>query len=202
LVETHRRASHGTNKQKTHGGASLRFYHLMDNFDIKVIAIFISSIAMCISILSFCYTRKHWLSTYRPIITAEIKIFNNSVGAAKFNLVIYNSGNRPAINISLKVEKEDLKKILSKNVSAEHEKELFDIFSPSNTISLIVNDKTATTAFFSFSDHQKNIDILKYHAKLPICIEYEDISQRKYKQKIELYIRDSEGFGGSIWKKS
>jgi hypothetical protein len=159
-----------------------------------------SVIAVIVSSFSLYFTRRFWLQTYRPIITAEIVENSSGVGAALFDLIVHNSGSRPAINIKLCAKKENIEKILSKNATLENKDRVIEVFAPSNKIALLLNGKEAKTAFFSFcniSDH--NLDILEYESELPICIYYEDIESRKYKSKITLFIRGVNGFSGSIW---
>ncbi len=167
--------------------------------DIELRTIF-SFLAICISFFSFYSTRRFWFLTNRPIVTAEIVEKFSGVGTAAFDLVVYNSGNRPAVNIKLYSEKQDIENILSKNITQKDKEEVFDVFSTKNKIALLLNNKNAKTAFFSFSEKaHSDSDILIYEAELPIVISYSDIDGNEYSTSISLYIRESEGFGGSVW---
>ncbi|EDN70159.1 hypothetical protein BGP_2240 [Beggiatoa sp. PS] len=160
-----------------------------------------SIIAIIISFGSIYYTRHFWLQSNRPIITAEIVENSSGVGIALFDLVISNSGNRPAINIMIQAEKADIEKIFSKNITETYKKAIYDIFSEKSKIALLSNGKETKTGFFSFSNTEKSdADILKYEEELPIKITYSDIEGRKFVSKINILTRASRGFGGGIWE--
>jgi hypothetical protein len=161
---------------------------------------FLSVAAILISIFSLRSTRQFWFLTHRPIVTAEVIVNFDGVGMAAFDLVLYNSGNRPAVNITLYAEKQDVERILSANITQENKQEVLDVFSALNKIALLLNGKDAKTAFFSFSEKANtDADFLEYEAALPIVISYSDIEGKEYASNVCLFIRGSEGFGGSLW---
>ena len=161
-----------------------------------------SIVAVAISVATYISTRKFWFLTYRPIVTAEIIVNSSGIGMATFDLVVYNSGNRPAVNIKLYAERTDIENILSTNITQEKKKEVIGVFSSCNKIALLLNDKDAKTAFFSFSNQVgSDADWLQYERELPIVISYSDISGKEYSSNIILHIRGAEGFGGSVWAK-
>ena len=160
-------------------------------------------IAVVVSLISLYFTRKFWLQSNRPIVSAEIVENSSGVGVALFDLVVYNSGSRPAANIRLFAEKENINQILSENITSKYRNEVCEVFSDKSKIALLLNGKEAKTAFFSFSNNgEQNADVLKYESNLPVSIYYEDIEGRSYTSNIVLFIRDSYGFGGSVWKNS
>ena len=51
---------------------------------------------------SIYMVRKTWLDTYRPIVAARVETLPRAGdGSIPYNLVVYNSGNRPAKEIRL-----------------------------------------------------------------------------------------------------
>lgn len=162
--------------------------------------IVISIIALLLSFLSIYTTVKLWFLENRPIVTAEITEESSGVGTALLNLTIYNSGNRPATNIYFEAEKENINKIISQSAKKEHIKEIDFIFSKSAIIPLLLNGDQTKTAFFSFSNNQKDADILLCNSSLPIKVYYSDNTGKKYTSSITILIKDKKGFGGSVWE--
>jgi hypothetical protein len=160
----------------------------------------LSTIAILMSFWSVYYTKKFWFESNRPILSASIELQSSGLGIALWNLVIYNSGNRPATNITLEAKKEDIDSIISVGAKDSHRTEIHRIFSTNSHIGLLLNSENVKTAFFSFSNNTGSAeDIIKYEGKLPIKIHYSDINKRRYVSNIILYMRDGNGFGGSVW---
>jgi hypothetical protein len=71
----------------------------MQLFDeIRTIATIISPI---LSGLSLYFTRRFWFATNRPIVCAKIMTDQSGNHNISYNLVVFNTGNRPALNIYL-----------------------------------------------------------------------------------------------------
>lgn len=60
-----------------------------------------SVVALIVSVLSFYFSIKSWRESNRPLVTARVS--NKSAGnvAASLILVVQNTGNRPAKNVTL-----------------------------------------------------------------------------------------------------
>ena len=174
--------------------------HLLGIIKMDEIRTLFAIIAVVISFFSFYFTRRFWLESNRPIVTAEIVENDSGVDMALFDLIVHNSGSRPAINIRLSAEKENIVKIFSENIALEHKNAVYDVFSDNRKIALLLNGKEARTAFFSFCNNgDLALDILQYGAKLPVSIYYEDVEGRFYTSNVILFVRGSYGFGGSVW---
>ncbi|MCK5716567.1 MAG: hypothetical protein KAH77_03690 [Thiomargarita sp.] len=159
----------------------------------------ISLLALVISIfsitISLFFTFFLWKKSNRPIVSAEIVVEKSGVGVASFNLVIYNSGNRPATKITLHAKKENIEKLFFKNTSTQDKKIVYDIFdSKESEIPLILNGKDTKTAFGVFSNTQKR---LKMGIELPITIIYLDNEGEKFSSKLSIMTKSSYGFGGA-----
>ena len=157
-------------------------------------------IAVFISFWSVYTVRMLWSKTNRPILSAAIKENESFYGSVTFNLVVFNSGNRPATNIVIGAKKDDIDKILIKNTNNDTKEEIYRIFGELSQIQLLLNGCDTKTAFFGYAvDPTDQVHILEYEAKLPIEIKYEDLEGNSYISKLAISVRDSEGFGGSIW---
>jgi len=159
-----------------------------------------SVIAIIVAFWSVYYSRYFWIEDNRPIVTAEIVECASGVGVACFNLVVYNSGSRPAVDIRLEAEKEDVEKILSEGATEHDRTQIHNIFSGNPKIQLLLNGKDTLTAFSSFSNQKgSQADNLKYEGELSVKIKYSGIDGKKYISKVPLRVRGSKGFGGSVW---
>ena len=161
-------------------------------------------VAVLVSFWSGYSVRRLWYQANRPIVSAVIKTNTSGVGYSLFDLVVINSGNRPATNIFLSASQSDIDKILLENIGESYREEMYQIFSKKySRIQLLVNGDKATTALFAFATNPtQSVEILKYEAELPIVINYQDLDGKKYTSNLSLYVRDANGFGGSMWEKS
>lgn len=160
----------------------------------------IAAVALLVSFWSMYTTKRLWFLEHRPIVTAEVIVESSGVGIALLNLVIYNSGTRPATTIFLEAEQDDIIKMLSKGVEKKHREEIYYIFSKNAIIPLLLDSQSTKTAFFSFSCDSSNQDILLCNSSLPISIHYSDIKGKKYTSNMIISIKDKVGFGGSVWQ--
>jgi len=162
----------------------------------------ITVIATLISFWSVYTARRLWYQSNRPLLSALLKEHSAGIDTALFDLIIVNSGNRPATDIYIKAKKVDIDSVFKENAKEGSKKYLYQIFSGKSKIQVLLNGKEVKTAFSGCSTNIENSAcILEYESELPIIIHYKDIDGNKYYSKLSLYIRDSDGFGGSVWKK-
>jgi hypothetical protein len=170
--------------------------------DIFIIAQYgISVTALLISISSFAFAIKSWHQSNRPIIVAYIEEHTMGVNGATFNLVLSNTGNRPAVNIKLKARKDNIEKIFEEKIDEVTKEGIFNCFKEESEVALLKNNTSITTFFGSFEGCYPNRTGLKYESWLPIEIKYKDLLAKKYTEKIPLRVRGLKGFGGGIWSK-
>ena len=157
-----------------------------------------SFLAIIISILSYLFTKRSWYETYRPIVTARIETNDSGNVSAAFDIVVYNTGNRPAVNIRLRADKEVLEKAIEENGPEVLKKEIHACFSDEATIPLLQSGNSISNAFGMTG---RNESTIKYGSRIPISIEYNDLNKRKYKTKQILIYRDTTFFAGTGWEK-
>src|SRR5258706_9490475 len=75
----------------------------------------LSTLAILISVVSVYFAMYSWRQSYRPIIIARISTHTGGNVATALNIVVENSGNRPAKDIQLYANESDLKNALSIN---------------------------------------------------------------------------------------
>lgn len=157
-----------------------------------------SYFAIFVSFLALLFTRKSWLESNRPIITAEIVTHGHGNTATAYTLQIHNIGNRPACEVQLNASTTDIKKILSGTGNENLTKEIYKCFSDDAVIAVLNHGKSVSNGFGSTSIEAED-NILIYKSKLPIIITYKDLNSRKYKSSLNLIVKNSIFFAGSGW---
>lgn len=103
-------------------------------------------IATLIAVFSYFNTVRLWRKSNRPIVSAVIETESSGNIATTYNLLIINSGNRPAVNISLKLKlsNEDFKQCITQEIDNEITQRILDCFRSEAIIPLLINgDKIA-----------------------------------------------------------
>ncbi len=63
---------------------------------------------------------------------------------------------------------------------------------------MLANNRSIKNAFW----HLGYEDSWKPNSKIPILIVYQDLNEHVYKEKINLFLADDEGFAQTSWEKS
>lgn len=159
----------------------------------------ISVAALIASLISLYFTKVNWLQSNRPIVTAFITEHHAGNEAATFNLVLANTGNRPAVRVRLFASHESIRKLLEPGVSEKHYKMIEHIFLSSSSVPLLRNGEELTTSFGAFTPNDPSSKWLNYGAEAEISVAYQDIEGRPYESKLPLKIYARHGFGGEVW---
>ena len=158
-----------------------------------MLPIVISSLALAVSVYSLVFSRRSWLETYRPIVTARVSTEQGGNIAILYNLIVENTGNRPATNIRLNVDRDILQSVLNPSCILDTA-EITNCFDPKYTIPILANERTTSTAFGKTSDGRECMWIPD--SCFPIAIIYGDLDGRNYRSELILCIRDDSGFAG------
>lgn len=163
----------------------------------------ISGIALVISFLSLWFARKNWLQSNRPIVSAAVETHAAGNESIAYNLVVANTGSRPAVNVRLYAAPHDIEKCMApwvenfkgENTTYAH---VLRCFSADGEIPLLINGKNMTNSFgYSCGGEQT---FWRYGATLCISINYSDLEGRKYCASQLLRIKDSAAFAGGMWE--
>jgi hypothetical protein len=119
------------------------------------------------------------------------------MSAAPLNLVVENTGNRPAKNLRLEVNEAALAAALAKTASDDHREEIRACFSSKFGIPILPNGMSASSAFGLISYRDDND--WEFHSRIPISIRYEDLEGRKFKHSHDLFVADNSGFASAHW---
>lgn len=166
------------------------------------VAVGVSVCSFGISLGSFVFARRSWHQANRPIVTAFVDEKVSDVGVGIFDLVVSNTGNRPATSVRLWAKTKDVDSLFHENAPEESKESTRLCFADSADIPLLRNGEEVPTAFGVFSDGNLNKEWLVYDKEIPIEVRYADLEGRKYCSKMPLRIYAREGFGGGVWEES
>jgi hypothetical protein len=165
---------------------------------IEELKTFLSGAAFVVALISLYFTRVNWLQSNRPIVTAYLCEHKSGNLATAFNLVVSNTGSRPAIRVRLHATHSQIRELTEGEIDLKRFEMLESVFDPTSEIPLLRNNESLTTSFGAYVASESD-KWLKYGAKIDISVTYSDLEGRSYKsrQPLKIYIRT--GFGGGSW---
>lgn len=155
--------------------------------------------ALVISLVSLYFTKRNWIQSNRPIVTAFITEHHAGNMAATFNLLIANTGNRPAVRVRMHASPEAIRRLLEENAPSKHIKMIESNFLKSSEIPLLRNGEELITSFGAFTNNSHDEPWLRYGSETEISITYQDLEGRRFESKQPLKVYAREGFGGGVW---
>ena len=162
-------------------------------------SISISAAAFLVSIISFHYSRRAWSESNRPLVTARVSSMGMGGNAAvPLTMVVENTGNRPAKNIQIKANRQNLTSALAAETSDSLRRQVEACFSEQGLIPVLANGQQVSNSFgiLSHGGSTWNTD------RLDIEVCYEDLDGRSFKHKIPLKMGEDAGFASGFWKLS
>lgn len=161
-------------------------------------AIIISSIALILSFGTMMVLYRNRLETNRPVVTVLLESDTGNI-ATPLTIKVYNTGNTPALDITLDADKKDIDKALAENASEVYKKVIHKSLSKENIISVIHNNSSVSNSFGIISNNIENT--FNLNAEIPIIIKYKNLYGHEYTQRQTLIIKIMDNFAGSGWKK-
>ncbi len=159
----------------------------------------ISILAIGISLASLYFARRSWMQSNRPIVTAVIAPLASGNVSTVFNLIVSNTGNRPATNIRLHAKPEEIDKLIVPSAEGDRRQEIHNCFDAESKIAILKNGEELSTAFGQVKHPNAMGQWLRYGAGITIEITYNDLEGRNYKSRLPLKVYAREGFGGCSW---
>lgn len=154
--------------------------------------------AFVVSLLSFYFSIKSWRETNRPIVTARISSDDGGNMGTALNMLVENTGNRPAINVALSVNPDDLRSALTEHVNDSSTRSLARLFSERGIIPVLGNGKSVSNDFGFLSGDSEST--WRGDLRLSVEVSYQDLDGRKFRHRIPLLIADDKGFAGGFWQ--
>lgn len=155
--------------------------------------------AAVISLSSLGMSLALWRRSNRPVVTAFIQEHAPGNLATAFNLVVSNTGARPATNVRLHVSADEIEKLFDPKVEALRRESIKTTFSVESEIPLLRNAEELTTSFGAVTSEPHNKPWLRYGSVASILITYKDLDGRAFKSRLPLKVYTRRGFGGGTW---
>ncbi len=159
----------------------------------------ISFSAFVVSLASVYFSRRSWFQSNRPLVVAFVAEQHVGDTPSTFNLIVSNTGNRPATNIRLYASPKCLSSLIKPEASSKRKDAINNCFSDSATIPILRNGEELSTGFGEVTSKNSDDEWLNYGAQIKIKVKYFDLDGRSYKSVLPLKIYVREGFGGCFW---
>jgi len=161
----------------------------------------VSIAALFLSLLSFYFARKSWRETNRPLITARVTSLGMGGNVSiPLTLLVENSGNRPAKDISLTVDRHTLERFLIGDKANGLREQIELCFSSEGVIPILANGKSISNSFGILGDTEHRTWEGRCRFEIEIC--YQDLDGRVFKHRNPLRIGEDSGFASGFWELS
>jgi len=159
----------------------------------------VSALGAIVATVSVLVSRKNWVDSNRPIVTAYIDEESGGAGLTVFNLHLTNSGTRPATSVLIIAKGEDVHKLLEDEVDSK-KRELIEVVFSSESMVPVLHQGEKLVTSFGLSTTDASEKWLRYGTEILVRIEYFDLEGRKYRSAVPLKLRPRQGFGGGVWR--
>jgi hypothetical protein len=134
----------------------------------------------------------------RPVVTVRVGAFDSGGNVeTALDIIVENTGNRPAKNIRLSVDSQVLENALIEKSDDGMKDHVRKVFSERGIIPVLVNGKAVTNSFGWLSGDDQAT--WKVNQRFDIQVSYEDLSEGKYTYSVPVFIADDAGFAGTHW---
>jgi hypothetical protein len=160
-------------------------------------------ISTLVAVFSSFNTTRLWRKGNRPILSAFVETDSTGSMGVLYNLLIINSGNRPAVNVylDLKLSDEDFKKCITQEMNDPKVEAILQCFTTGAMIPLLIDGEKKSN-YFGLTSTQPENNVWKYESFLPIEINYQDLEGKKYVSTLTLVVKYSKAFAGTEWSQS
>jgi hypothetical protein len=165
-------------------------------FELATGSIVISLIAAAVSVMSLAFAMYSWRQANRPLVSARISTASGGSDAIALNIIVENTGNRPARDVQLIASPKDVSAALApewKNgIPPDAQRCLLEDLS----IPVLANGRSTSNAFGYLAGTKGP---WRSGAEIPIRIKYRDLGLRRFRSKLRLLLADDAGFSQSFW---
>lgn len=162
--------------------------------------ILIASVALVISVGSALFSYYSWRESNRPLVTALVAEHASGSLSSIFDLILSNTGGRPAVNVRIFAEPAEIALLTDPEASEKLKDAIANCFSEESMVPVLRNGEELRTAFGSYHGDDAKSKWLNYGVVISIRLTYEDIDGRGFVSNLPLKIFARSGFGGSSWQ--
>ena len=149
-------------------------------------------VALVISVLSFGFAVYSWRQANRPMVVARVTTDSGGNMGIALNLLVENTGNRPAQDVELIANEADVR---GASAQAVVPKDAERCFFSGIRIPVLANGRRSTNAFW----HLGQADSWRAGAEIPVTVRYRDLNGRRFSNKHRLVLADDAGFAQTFW---
>jgi len=157
----------------------------------------ISVTALSVSIVTVVFVIWSWRAVNRPFVIARVVTAKSGNMATALNLLIENTGKRPARNITFTCTASKLEDAMSPMCRNAFADDVHKVFDSGTTIPILDSGTSTSCAFGMFSIQGDSTWVTD--AQLPVLIKYQGLGRRRFSQEITLILRDDQSFTGESW---
>lgn len=166
--------------------------HIADPANVPVL---ISIFSALIALLSLSFAVYSWRQAQRPLVFARVTTEAGGNSGIALNLLVENTGNRPARDIQLIAREADVRAASSQSsIPTDAQRCFFNGVS----IPVLGNGRSTSNAFW----HLGQPDSWRPGAEIPVTLRYRDLSGRRFSNKVRLLLADDAGFAQTFWDKA
>lgn len=150
--------------------------------------------ATVIALVSLCFAIYSWRQANRPLVSARLTTHSGGNVGIALNLLVENTGNRPAKDICFVVKEADVR---AAHTRSSIPKEAERCFFSGVVIPVLANGRSASNAFGYLG--QEQTDSWRAGSEIPITLKYKDLSGRTFSSRFRLILADDAGFAQTFW---
>ena len=154
----------------------------------------LSLAALAVSLVSLAFAVRSHRRAHRPLVSARVTTHYSSGQGTALNLVVENTGNRPARDIAFVIEDDDLK-AAQEGGGASLPATVLRIFTGDPVIPVLANGRQASNSF----GHLGLGGSWKAGTWLPITLVYFDFDGGRFEEASRLLLADDGGFAQGVW---
>ena len=174
--------------------------HYGQQWGMESMSIFVSIAALVISAISYWFARHSWIESNRPLVTVAVRTVSSGNQGTALQLVVSNTGNRPARDVQLLVDSGALSALLVDDRSSATVASIERVFSREHSIPVLANGESVQNSFGFLSAGSSNTT-WKGDSSLPVTVTYSDLGTgRSFRETQRLRIAENTGFARGTWE--
>jgi len=141
-------------------------------------SLLISAGSMLVAILSLTFSIRAWRETYRPLVTVRISSRAGGNLGVSLNILVENSGARPALDVQLTATDADVKAAMADDCPEQPiPRDAQRVFFSGIRIPVLANGRTTSNAFGWLGSSEP---IWRAGASLPEAVRYRGMDRTRY----------------------
>lgn len=159
----------------------------------------ISAGSMLVAICSLRFSVRSWRETNRPLVVARIVTRLAGNAGIALDLIVENTGNRPALDMQLSAAESDVRQALvDPSPNAKIPTDAARVFFSSVFVPVLAAGQSVSNAFGWLGMD----GVWRPGASIPIAITYRGVGGRHFREPMVLLLASDQGFAQTSWSTS